>query len=187
VQFEATVPTLEDKVAQRAIVMVLEAVYEQDFLSCSHGFRPGRSAHQALQDLRTGFMSHGLRWVLDIDIVKYFDSIPHSHLRAFLDRRVTDGVVRRMIDKWLKAGVLEDGLLRHATEGSPQGGVISPILSNIFLITCWMNGSRARCVHGSQGTAPLSDSPTMPLWRSRTSATPSESSAFWTSGFIGMG
>src|SRR3974377_1639232 len=126
-------PTLEDKVAQRAIVMVLEAVYEQDFLVCSYGFRPGRSAHQALQGLRTGFMSHGLRWVLDIDIVKYFDSIPHSHLRAVLDRRVTDGVIRRMIDKWLKAGVLEDGLLRHATESSPQGGVVSPCLSNIFL------------------------------------------------------
>ena len=78
-------------------------------------------------------MSHGLRWVIDLDIEKYFDSIPHSHLRAFLDRRVTDGVIRRMIDKWLKAGVLEDGLLRHATEGSPQGGVISPCLSNIFL------------------------------------------------------
>lgn len=126
-------PTLEDKVAQRAIVMVLEAVYEQDFLACSYGFRPGRSAHQALQDLRTGFMSHRLRWVLDIDIVKYFDTIPHSQLRAFLDSRVTDGVIRRMIDKWLKAGVLENGLLRYATEGSPQGGVISPILSNIFL------------------------------------------------------
>jgi group II intron reverse transcriptase/maturase len=78
-------------------------------------------------------MSQGLRWVIDIDIEKYFDSIPHSHLRDFLDRRVTDGVIRRMIDKWLKAGVLEDGLLRHATEGSPQGGVISPCLSNIFL------------------------------------------------------
>jgi group II intron reverse transcriptase/maturase len=78
-------------------------------------------------------MSHGLRWVIDLDIEKYFDSISHSHLRAFLDRRVTDGVIRRMIDKWLKAGVLEDGLLRHATEGSPQGGVISPCLSNIFL------------------------------------------------------
>ena len=113
--------------------MVLEAVYEQDFLPCSYGFRPGRSAHQALQDLRTGFMSHGLRWVIDLDIEKYFDSISHSHLRAFLDRRVTDGVIRRMIDKWLKAGVLEDGLLRHATEGSPQGGVVSPCLSNIFL------------------------------------------------------
>jgi group II intron reverse transcriptase/maturase len=113
--------------------MVLELVYEQDFLACSYGFRPGRSAHQALQELRTGFMSQGLRWVIDLDIENYFGSISHSHLRAFLDRRVTDGVIRRTIDKWLKAGVLEDGLLRHATEGSPQGGVISPCLSNIFL------------------------------------------------------
>src|SRR6202045_1973355 len=127
------IPTFEDKLAQRAIVMVLEAVYEQDFLPCSFGFRPGRSAHQALQSLYTAIMSQGLRWVVDIDIVKYFDSISHSHLRDFLDQRVTDGVIRRMIDKWLKAGVLEDSLLRHATEGSPQGGVISPCLSNIFL------------------------------------------------------
>ena len=92
-------------VCQRAIVMVLELVYEQDFLSCSYGFRPGRSAHQALEDLRTGFMRHGLRWVIDLDIEKYFDSISHPHLRTFLDRRVTDGVIRRMIDKWLKAVV----------------------------------------------------------------------------------
>jgi RNA-directed DNA polymerase len=113
----------------RIIVMVLEAVYEQDFLPCSFGFRPGRSAHQALQSLRTAIMGQGLRWVVDIDIVKYFDSITHSQLRDFLDRRVTDGVIRRMIDKWLKAGVLEDGLLRHSTEGSPQGGVISPCLA----------------------------------------------------------
>ena len=127
------IPTFEDKVAQRAIVMVLETVYEQDFLPCSFGFRPGRSAHQALQYLRTGLMSQRLRWVIDIDIEKYFDSIPHSQLRDFLDQRVTDGVIRRMIDKWLKAGVLEDDLLRHTTEGSPQGGVISPCLSNIFL------------------------------------------------------
>src|SRR5262249_30819165 len=127
------IPTFEDKVAQRAIVMVLEAVFEQDFLPCSFGFRPGRSAHQALQYLRAGFMSQRLRWVIDIDIKKYFDSIPHSHLRDFLDRRVIDGVIRRMIDKWLKAGILEDGVLRHTTEGSPQGDVISPCLSNIFL------------------------------------------------------
>jgi len=126
-------PTFEDKVCQRAIIMVLELVYEQDFLPCSYGFRPGRSAHQALQELRTGFMRHGLRWVIDLDIENYFGSISHSHLRSFLDQRVTDGVIRRMIDKWLKAGVLEDGLLRHATEGSPQGGVVSPCLSNIFL------------------------------------------------------
>src|SRR5262249_38301963 len=82
--------TFEDKVAQRAIVMVLEAIYEQDFLPCSYGFRPGRSAHQALQDSRTGLMRHGLRWVIDLDIENYFGSISHSHLRSFLDQRVTD-------------------------------------------------------------------------------------------------
>ena len=127
------IPTVEDKLAQRAILMVLEAVYEQDFLSCSYGFRPGRSTHQALQNLRDALMSQRLRWVIDIDIEKYFDSIPHAHLRDFLDQRVTDGVIRRMIDKWLKAGVLEEGLLHRSTAGSPQGGVISPCLSNIFL------------------------------------------------------
>jgi len=127
------IPTFEDKLAQRATLMVLEAVYEQDFLSCSYGFRPGRSAHKALQNLCDAFMNQRLRWVIDIDIEKYFDSISHSHLRDFLDRRVTDGVIRRMIDKWLKAGVLEEGLLHHSTAGSPQGGVISPCLSNIFL------------------------------------------------------
>jgi len=127
------IPTLEDKVAQRAVVMVLEPIYEQDFLPCSWGFRPGRSAHQALQALRNAVMEQGLHWVLDVDIRRYFDTISHAHLRAFLDRRVTDGVIRRMIDKWLKAGVLEDGLLHRTTEGSPQGGVISPLLANIFL------------------------------------------------------
>ena len=122
------IPSFEDKLAQRAIIMVLETVYEQDFLPCSFGFRPGRSAHQALRTLQTACISQRLRWVLDIDIEKYFESIPHAQLRDFLDRQVTDGVIRRMIDKWLKAGVLEDGLLRHSTAGSPQGGVISPCL-----------------------------------------------------------
>lgn len=127
------IPTFEDKVAQRAIVMVLEAIYEQDFRSCSYGFRPGRSAHQALSDLFSAITKQGQYWVLEADIRKYFDAIPHHHLRTLLDQRVTDGVIRRMIDKWLKAGVLEDGLLRLATEGTPQGGVISPMLSNIYL------------------------------------------------------
>jgi RNA-directed DNA polymerase len=127
------IPTFEDKVAQRAIAMVLEAVYEQDFLSCSYGFRPGRSAHQALRHLSSVITVRGQHWVLDVDIRKYFDSIPHSALREILDQRVTDGVIRRMIDKWLNAGVLEEERLRFATEGTPQGGVISPMLSNIFL------------------------------------------------------
>jgi len=127
------IPTFEDKVAQRTIAMVLEAIYEQDFLPCSYGFRPARSAHQALHALRSAIWSQRLYWVLDVDIQKYFDTMAHCHLRAFLDRRVTDGVIRRMIDKWLKAGVIEDGLLRHTTVGSPQGGVISPSLSNVYL------------------------------------------------------
>ena len=127
------IPTFEDKVAQRAVVMVLEPIYEQEFHDCSYGYRPGRSAHQALHGLRTAVMTQGIRWVLDIDIRQYFDTIDHTQLRAFLDQRVTDGVIRRLIDKWLKAGVLEDGTLRRTTEGTPQGGVASPLLSNIFL------------------------------------------------------
>jgi RNA-directed DNA polymerase len=127
------IPTFEDKVAQRAIAMVLEAIYEEDFLSCSYGFRPGRSAHQALRQLSGVITVRRQHWVLDVDVRKYFDSIPHPHLRAILDQRVTDGVIRRMIDKWLNAGVLEEERLHFATEGTPQGGVISPILSNIFL------------------------------------------------------
>jgi RNA-directed DNA polymerase len=127
------IPTFEDKVAQRAIVMLLEAIYEQDFLCCSYGFRPGRSAHDALHNLRTALITQGMRWVLDIDIRRYFDTIPHDQLRRLLDRRVTDGVVRRMIDKWLKAGVMEAGSLTYSTEGTPQGGVISPLLANIYL------------------------------------------------------
>jgi RNA-directed DNA polymerase len=127
------IPTFEDKIAQRAIAMVLEAIYEEDFLSCSYGFRPERSAHQALRQLSGVITVRRQYWVLDVDVRKYFDSIPHPHLRAILDQRVTDGVIRRMIDKWLNAGVLEEGSLHFATEGTPQGGVISPILSNIFL------------------------------------------------------
>lgn len=127
------IPTFEDKVAQRAIVLLLEPLYEQDFLPCSYGFRPARSAHQALRDLRSFIMENGARWILDVDLRKYFDTIDHGHLRSFLARRVADGVVRKMIDKWLKAGVLEEGQLRRSDVGTPQGGVISPLLANIFL------------------------------------------------------
>jgi group II intron reverse transcriptase/maturase len=127
------IPTFEDKVLQRAVVMVLEAVYEQDFRDCSYGFRPGRSAHQMVEDLWQELMSMGGAWVLELDIRSYFDTIDHAHVRAFLDQRVRDGVIRRSIDKWLKAGVLEDGQVHHPEEGTPQGGVISPLLANLFL------------------------------------------------------
>ena len=127
------IPTFEDKVAQRAILMLLEPIYETDFLPCSYGFRPKRSAHDALNALRAGIIEQRQRWVIDADLKAYFDSISHTHLRSFLDLRIRDGVVRRMIDKWLKAGVLEEGTVHRPVTGAPQGGVLSPCLSNIFL------------------------------------------------------
>jgi RNA-directed DNA polymerase len=127
------IPTFEDKVLQRAVTMVLEAVYEQDFLDCSYGFRPGRSAHQALARLQQELVWGKGSWVLEIDIEKFFDSLDHGQLRRFLDKRVRDGVLRRAIDKWLKAGVMEEEEYRRPEEGTPQGGVISPLLANIFL------------------------------------------------------
>ncbi|HZA29212.1 MAG TPA: group II intron reverse transcriptase/maturase [Gammaproteobacteria bacterium] len=127
------IPCFEDKVAQRAIVMLLEPIYEQDFQDCSFGFRPGRNAHQALRVIWSTIMGWGGRWVLDVDVRKYFDSIPFTPLRECLARRVTDGVVRRMIDKWLKAGVLEEGQLFYPETGTPQGGVLSPLLANVYL------------------------------------------------------
>jgi group II intron reverse transcriptase/maturase len=127
------IPTFEDKVLQRAVAMVLETIYEQDFLDCSYGFRPGRSAHQALETLWQRTMKMGGGWIVEVDIRKFFDTIDHGHLRAFLKRRVHDGVLLRLIGKWLNAGVLEDGCVTHPEKGSPQGGVVSPLLSNAFL------------------------------------------------------
>jgi RNA-directed DNA polymerase len=127
------IPTFEDKVLQRAVAMALEAVFEQDFLDCSFGFRPGRSAHQALQVLRNQLMEMDGGWVVEIDIEKFFDTLDHRHLQDMLRRRVQDGVLLRLIGKWLNAGVLEDGCVKHPEAGSPQGGVISPVLSNVYL------------------------------------------------------
>src|SRR3954471_15392982 len=127
------IPTFEDKILQRAVVMVLESVYEQDFLDCSYGFRPGRSGHQALEALRQRLMEVRGGCVLEIDIRKFFDTMDHRHLHAILRRRVRDGVLLRLIGKWLNAGVMEDGRVTHPDSGSPQGGVISPILSNAYL------------------------------------------------------
>lgn len=127
------IASFEDKVAQRAIVMLLEPIYEQVFYDCSYGFRPKRNAHRALEEIWQAVMKRGGRWILDVDIRKFFDSLVPAQLRAFLDRRVTDGVVRRMIDKWLKAGVLEAGQIHYPDLGTPQGGVASPLLANIYL------------------------------------------------------
>ena len=108
-------------------------MYEQEFLDCSYGFRPGRGAHQALQSLREGLMEFGGGWVIDLDIEDFFGSVDWGHLRSFLDRRVRDGVIRRAIGKWLNAGVMEAGELSYPQRGTPQGGVVSPTLSNVYL------------------------------------------------------
>src|SRR6516162_5228135 len=127
------IPTLEDKVLQRAVVMLLEPIYEQDFYDCSYGFRPGRSAHQALEELWRQVMRTDGGWIVEVDIRQFFDSLDRAHLRETLRRRVRDGVVLRLIDKWLKAGVLESGVLTHPSAGTPQGGVASPLLANVYL------------------------------------------------------
>jgi group II intron reverse transcriptase/maturase len=127
------VPTFEDKVAQRAVAMVLEAVYEQDFQPFSYGFRPGRSAHDALDELRQTAMDVHGGWVVEVDIRKCFDTIVHAELMEVLRRRIRDGVLLRLIGKWLHAGVMERDNLYYPEAGTPQGGVISPLLANVFL------------------------------------------------------
>ena len=127
------IPTFEDKLLQRAIVMLLEPIYEQDFCDGSYGFRPQRSAHDALEALRRETTRVGGGWILEVDLRKFFDTLDHSHLRELVSRRIRDGVVRRLIGKWLKAGVMEEGSVSYPESGSPQGGVISPVLANVYL------------------------------------------------------
>jgi RNA-directed DNA polymerase len=158
------IPTFEDKVLQRAVAMVLKAVYEQDFLDCSYGFRPGRSAHQALQALWDATMQVGGGWVLEIDIRHFFDSVGHGHLRAILEQRVRDGVIRRTIDKWLNAGVQHDGAIRYPEEGTPQGGVISPLLANVYLhevLDVWFEQEVRPRLDGSASLIRYADDATM--------------------------
>lgn len=127
------IPTTEDKVLQRAVTMLIEPIYEAEFHDFSFGFRPGRSAHQALDYLWHQTMSQGTKWIIDLDIRKCFDTLSHGVLRQLLQQRVRDGVINRLVGKWLKAGVLEAGRLQYPEHGTPQGGVISPLLSNIYL------------------------------------------------------
>lgn len=127
------IPTTEDKVLQRAVVMLLEPIYEEEFYDFSYGFRPRRSAHQALEALWNSILDTQTGWMIDLDLHQFFDTIDHGKLREILRKRVRDGVILRLIDKWLKAGVLESGQFTSTDQGTPQGGVISPLLANIFL------------------------------------------------------
>jgi len=145
------IPTIEDKVMQRAVTMLLEAIYEQDFLDCSYGFRPGRGAHQALQGVWKAAMSEDGGWVIEVDIRRFFDEMPHERLTEVVRRRVRDGVLLRIIGKWLNAGVMEDGSITHPETGTPQGGVISLLLANIFLhevMDEWFDSVESRHLQG---------------------------------------
>ncbi|MEI8120862.1 MAG: group II intron reverse transcriptase/maturase [bacterium] len=127
------IPGFEDKVLQRGIVMLLEPVYEAEFLDCSYGYRPGRSAHMALETIWKQTMNMGGCWLIDADIKGFFDTVAHSELKTMLNQRIGDGVIRRLVSKWLHAGVWEMGEVSYPEKGTPQGGVISPLLSNIYL------------------------------------------------------
>jgi RNA-directed DNA polymerase len=145
------VPALEDKIVQRAVVEVLNAIYEQDFLGFSYGFRPGRNPHQALDALTVGIMTKKVNWVLDADIRSFFDTLRHEWLVKFVEHRVADRRIVRLIQKWLAAGVLEDGQQTQSEVGTVQGGSISPLLANLYLhyvFDLWVRQWRHKRAHG---------------------------------------
>lgn len=145
------IPTLEDKIVQRAVVDVLSAIYEQDFLGFSYGFRPGRSQHDALDALAAGMREKNVRWVLDADIRGFFDTLDHGWLVKFVEHRIGDRRIIRLLHKWLKAGVLEEGELVCSEVGAVQGGSISPLLANIYLhyvLDLWAHQWRKRQARG---------------------------------------
>jgi RNA-directed DNA polymerase len=124
---------LEDKIVQGAVAEVLSAIYEADFRDCSYGFRPGRSAHQALRTIHDAIISERVNWVFEADIRKFYDSIDHGWLMRMVEHRIADPRILRLIGQWLAVGVLEDGVYAETVEGTPQGPGISPLLANIFL------------------------------------------------------
>lgn len=126
------ITTIEDRVVQKAVAWVLSAVFEQDFLDCSHGFRPTRSPHTALHRLREGIRQRRVRYVVEADLADYFGTVNWAWLRKFVKHRVNDGGLLRLLNKWLKAGVMENGVVTLSKDGVPQGGPVSPILSNVY-------------------------------------------------------
>src|SRR5215210_3127130 len=145
------IAALEDKIVQRAVVEVLAAIYETDFLGFSYGFRPGRSPHHALDALATGILKRRVNWVLDADIRDFFGSLDHGWLKRFVEHRIADRRVLRLIQKWLSAGVIENGAWTQSDQGAPQGASASPLLANVYLhyvLDLWAQQWRRRHAHG---------------------------------------
>jgi group II intron reverse transcriptase/maturase len=141
------IPTFEDKVLQRAVAMVLEAIYEADFIEGSYGFRPRRSPHQALDAIWREVMAVNGGWIVEADIQSFFDELDHQQLRSFLDRRWKDGVIRRVIHKWLKAGVMEEGAVWYPEAGAPQGESLRRFWPTSTYMKCWIPGLKGRLSH----------------------------------------
>lgn len=144
------IPAVEDKILQQAVRMLLEPIYESEFLGFSYGFRPGRSQHQALDALYVALLRK-VNWLLDADVRSYFDTIDHEWMARFIEHRIGDKRLVRLLMKWLRAGVMEDGKLREVQQGTPQGGCISPLMSNIYLhyvLDVWVQQWRSRQAHG---------------------------------------
>ncbi len=127
------IASLEDKIVQQAVLWVIQCIYEQDFLGFSYGFRPHRGCHQALDALTVAICDKRVNWILDADVQGFFDAIDHAWLIKFLEHRIGDRRILRLIRNWLRAGVSEDGEWSKTTVGTPQGAVISPLLANVFL------------------------------------------------------
>jgi RNA-directed DNA polymerase len=145
------IAALEDKVVQQALVTVLNQIYEEDFLGFSYGFRPGRNQHQALDALTVGLRRKKVNWVLDLDVRGFFDNVSHEWLVKFVEHRIADRRIIRLIQKWLKAGVTEEGVWTETEEGTPQGAVVSPLLANIYLhyvLDLWVSQWRRKLAHG---------------------------------------
>jgi group II intron reverse transcriptase/maturase len=146
------IPALEDKIVQWAVAQILSAIWEPEFKGYSYGFRPGRSAHDALDALAVGIQQRGINWVLDADIRGFFDTISHEWLEKMIEHRVGDGRITALIKKWLRAGVMEEGKLKRREEGTPQGGLVSPVLANIYLhyvFDQWVQQWRKREARGA--------------------------------------
>ena len=149
--YAASVASLEDKILQRAVAEVLNAVYEVDFLGFSYGFRPGRGPHDALDALAVAIEKRKVNWILDADIRGFYDAIDHGWMRKFVEHRIADKRVLRLIQKWLNAGVIEDGAWSASEEGAPQGATVSPLLANVYLhyvFDLWARQWRNRQAHG---------------------------------------
>jgi group II intron reverse transcriptase/maturase len=145
------IAALEDKIVQQAVVTILNQIYEVDFQGFSYGFRPGRSPHQALDALHVGLTRRRVNWVLDADIRGFFDNMSHEWTMQFVQHRVADNRILRLIQKWLKAGVMEEGLWKEPEKGTPQGAVISPLLANVYLhyvFDLWAEAWRKKVARG---------------------------------------